>query len=208
MSSVPDTIKNIVFDFGGVIINIDFNRAFEAFSHVGCSDVKEAWKKAWTSGLLTRFEKGDMAPDAFRKEMAVICGNEMDAATFDAAWNAMLLDIPESRVRLIERLKKRYRVFLLSNTNQIHYDNYSSLAEPYGYPVIDDLFHGAWFSFRMGLVKPDVAIYQALLEKEQLIPAETLFVDDLAENVAGAEKAGMAGLHIQPGTLTEGFADY
>jgi putative hydrolase of the HAD superfamily len=140
--------------------------------------------------------------------MNELSGVVMKMEEFDHAWNAMLLDIPEERVRLIEQLKKKYRVYLLSNTNQIHYDAYSGILTGYGYPKLDDLFHGAWFSFRMGKIKPDPAIYSEVIEKEGILASETLFIDDLALNVEGAQTAGIAGLCITPGTLTEVFAEF
>lgn len=207
MSRVPGNVKNLIFDFGGVIINIDFENAFNAFVSAGVPHVKEVWKKALSTGLLYEFEKGKLTPAAFRNEMNVLSGVYLTTEEFDRAWNAMLLDIPEERVRLIEKLKKNYRVFLLSNTNQIHYDDYSGMLAGYGYKKLDDLFHGAWFSFRMEKLKPDRAIYNEVVEKEGLVPTETLFVDDLQVNVDGAVSAGLKGLCIAPGTLSGHFSD-
>jgi glucose-1-phosphatase len=208
MSPVPEGVKNLIFDFGGIIINIDFTRTFNAFSTLGIKDVNNVWQQIVTSGLLNEFERGLHCPDDFRKKMNVIAGLKISDEVFDNAWNSMLLDIPVKRVRLIEHLKKKYKVYLLSNTNEIHYKNYSALLKGYGYNKLDDLFDGAWFSFRMGKLKPEVDIFEEVLKKENLIPSETMFIDDLQANVNGAERTGIKGLCIDPGTLCDFFSDF
>ena len=208
MSPVPDSVKNLIFDFGGVIINIDFERTFNAFTALGIADVKGVWERVVSSGLLSEFERGLHKPVDFRKIMNSLTGLKLTDKVFDKAWNSMLLDIPSGRVKLIEVLKKKYKVFLLSNTNEIHYLSYSTILQEYGYNKLDDLFDGAWFSFRMGMLKPGVGIYKEVLNKESLIPSETMFIDDSQANVIGAENAGMKGLCIKPGTLTEIFTDF
>ena len=208
MRPVPDGVKNLIFDFGGVIINIDFNRTFDAFTALGITDVRGVWKQVLSSGLLYDMEKGLYSPYEFRKKMCTATGIHVTDDVFDKAWNSMLLDIPGDRVRLIEKLKKKYRVFLLSNTNEIHYNCYCGLLKPYGYEYLDDLFDSAYFSFRMGKLKPGTDIFEEVISKEKLNPAETLFIDDMQENVFGAEKAGLKGLFINPGTLTEIFSGF
>jgi len=208
MRPVDENIKNLIFDFGGVIINIDFNLTFNAFSELGVADVATVWKKSVASGLMADFEKGNISPGEFRKKMDEFTGLGLSEAEFDKAWNSMILDVPLERVKLIERLKKNYRIYLLSNTNKIHYDYYFSVIENSGYKKIDDLFNRAFFSFRMGKVKPDLTIFNEVLEKERLVARETLFIDDIQENISGAEKAGIKGLLINPGTLTEIFSEF
>lgn len=208
MSPVPEGIKNLIFDFGGVIINIDFNRTFDAFTALGITDVKDVWSQVVSSDLLSEFERGLHNPVEFRKKMNSLTGLKIPDNVFDKAWNSMLLDIPVKRVRLIEDLKKNYKIFLLSNTNEIHYICYSTQLRDHGYKKLDDLFDGAWFSFRMGMLKPGVDIFNEVLKKERIVPSETLFIDDLQVNVDGAEKAGMKGLCIKPGTLIEIFTDF
>lgn len=200
-------IKNLIFDFGGIIINIDFALTYKAFEALGVANTESLIIRAIQLGFFGKFERGEISPWEFRSELCRLAEIEVSDAEFDKAWNTMLLDIPEERVRIIERLSKKYRIFLLSNTNQIHYDNYVSRIQPYGYNRIDDLFEKAWFSFKIGLAKPDRDIFDFVLNEKNLNPQECLFVDDMPENIAGAEMTGMKTLCISPGTFISHFSE-
>ena len=113
----------------------------------------------------------------------------------------MLLDIPPERIRLLESLKIRYRIFLLSNSNEIHYHSYlSRFREKFGYEDFDSLFEKAYFSFRLKLQKPDPAIFKLVLANHSLNPVETLFIDDSPQHVEAARNLMIQGLLLDPGT--------
>lgn len=201
ISVVMQEIKNIIFDLGGVILNIDPQLTFDALKKLGMNgsfqDEKDAMKYFFD------LEKGHSTPVAFRGFIRKMIGDEIDDQDIDAAWTAMLLDIPADRIRYIEGLRKDYRVFLLSNTNEIHRLKFHRIfEESFGYSF-DQLFERNHYSHEMGLRKPDPEIFKVVLNENNLISSETLFIDDIQENVQAAESVGMRGLNILPGTLLE-----
>lgn len=195
-----DKIKNLVFDFGGVLINIDFSLSIKAFQEAGIGEIEQVLFMANQNQLLLKLEKGEISPYEFRDTLRKITGVLLSDETIDRAWNALLLDIPEPRMRLLERLRKKYRIFLLSNTNKIHYDYYRArLEEVYGYASFNDLFEKAFFSFEMGKAKPDAEIYLQAASDGKFRPEETLFIDDLERNTKGAEKVGYHTYYLKDG---------
>lgn len=198
-------IKNIIFDFGGVIIDIDFNLTYAEFKNKGIENIELVVEKAYKNGLFAQFEKGIISPDIFRDELDKISGKSLPVNEFNEAWNALLLDIPVERIQLLEKLKKNYNIFLLSNTNIIHYQNYINRLYPFGYKSFNELFHYAYFSHEISMIKPDVEIYNYVLNQQKLKASETLFVDDLEINCKGAERVGVKSLNIKPGRVLDYF---
>lgn len=200
----PESVRNIIFDFGGVICNIDFSLTIEKFKAFGPpapeNDLPEAEVNRRFYEVMEALETGKIPPEEFRRRIREHYKGRPSDEKIDAAWNALLLDIPEPRIRLLEQIRTTYRIFLLSNSNQIHYDHYlAPFQERFGYTDFDGLFEKAWFSFRMGMKKPDREIYEYVLSAHGLVPAETLFIDDLPVNVQAAVDAGMQGYVLKPG---------
>ncbi len=202
------TIRNIIFDLGGVILNIDPQLTVEAFRNLGWSDLYDPGNMNLTKELFFNFERGDSSPEAFRDRIRQRIEIKREDAEIDEAWSAMILDIPAERVRYLEELKKSYRIFLLSNTNEIHRIKFHRTFEAsFGYSFYD-LFEHSFYSHEMGMRKPDPQIYLKALNEAGIVPGETLFIDDMEVNVEVAISTGMKGLHIQPGTLLEKLPDY
>ena len=190
-------IRNIIFDFGGVLCNIDVERTKQAFLDLGQKRFDTGQSITRTTGLFEALETGTIGPGEFRDHVRKMFDHPVSDEEIDTAWNALLLDFPEPRVRLLEALKGRYRIFLLSNSNVIHYDSYSAqFARQYGYPNLDALFEKAWFSYRIGLKKPDREIFEFVLHDGGLDPSETLFIDDTLIHVEGARTAGLHAWHL------------
>lgn len=134
-------IKNIVFDFGGVIINIDFQNAINEFVRLGISNFDEYYSKFTQNKLFEDLERGNISPEDFRKILKESFDKPVSDEQINNAWNALLLDIPPHRIKLLEEVKKNYRIFLLSNSNIIHYDDYVEvLRNNFGYNDFSDLF--------------------------------------------------------------------
>ena len=113
------------------------------------------------------------------------------------AWNAIILTMPEHRIRLLEQVRKNYRIFLLSNTNVIHYEVYTKqLRDVFGYKGFNELFEKAYLSFQIGMKKPDLEFFELVLSENKLNASETLFIDDSIQQVQGAEKAGLITYHL------------
>lgn len=192
-------IQNIIFDFGGVILNIDHEKLNRAFQNLHIADFGQRYSQAVQSDLFSRLETGEISPDTFRNALRELCGLTLSDEVLDETWNAILLDIPVSRLELLSRLKSRYRIFLLSNTNRIHYDAYLQTLQQAGpYRDFEDIFEKAWFSFRMGMRKPNREIYLQALQEAGLDPAHTLFIDDSLQNIHAAETCGLQTFWLKP----------
>ncbi len=192
--------RNIIFDFGGVICNIDPDRTFQALKSLGSVTSLGSLQSKMTRDLYEKLELGLITGTEFTESVRVLLGKHVSHDRIRDTWNAMILDIPASRILLIERLKRDHRIFLLSNTNEIHYHYFlHSFRERFGYSDFDELFEKVYFSYRLKMKKPDPAIFRFVLEDSGLVAAETLFIDDSVENILGAKSTGMAGLHLKNG---------
>lgn len=201
-----DSIKNIIFDLGGVLLNIEPSITGKILEEMGVKNMGEVHKKLVESKLYQRFDTGECSPACFRKEIRQACGINLTNQQVDDAWNALLLDFPPHRVSLLHSLKQNYRLFLLSNTNSIHYDSYTQAFQVLHGEEMPDLFERMFLSFEMGVHKPDVAIYNMALDTGSLIAKETLFIDDLLTNAEAATNSGMAAFHLKEGMdVTELF---
>ncbi len=192
-------IENIIFDFGGVIIDIDPMMTVKALEKLGFRDIERLKTKDFYEKVIYKFEKGIDTPAVFRDKLRNYLQMNLTDAQLDEAWNALIFDIPAERIRIIEQVKKHYPVYLLSNSNVIHYDLYvRDLQLRFGYRTFDELFHKAWFSFNLHLAKPHEEIYEFVIHHHQLTPEKTLFIDDRIENIEGARKTGLKTLHLAP----------
>jgi len=197
------SIHNIIFDLGGVILNINPQLTVEAFRKLGWNDFYEENNKMLTKDLFFNLEKGSFTPEAFRDNVRRRIGIDINDAEIDAAWGAMILNIPADRVIYLLELKKNYNLYLLSNTNEIHRIKFhKNFKADFGYSFYD-LFRHNFYSHEMGMRKPNPQIYIQALTEADLIPEETLFIDDMEENIEAAKTTGMKVLHILPGTLLE-----
>ena len=194
------SFKNIIFDFGGVIIPVDPMAFAGGLMNLGCTDVLSLHEFFIREQVYTRFEKGEMSPAEFRMMLRSGLNDHVTDKQLDQAWNLIIGEIPQHRVKFLEALKPKYRTFLLSNTNKIHYDFYQAqFSETYGYPSLDDLFEKAYYSFQLKLYKPDPAIFEFVLRDRGLKPEETLFVDDYLSNIEAAKKLGLQTIHLEDG---------
>ena len=201
-------IRNIIFDLGGVILNINPQLTVDEFRALGWGDFYAENKQSLARELFYQLEKGASSPAAFREAVREQIKGDLADSAIDRAWSAMILEIPADRVRYLEELKKSYRLFLLSNTNEIHRIKFhEDFKKTFGYSLYD-LFERNFYSHEMGLRKPNPEIYNQALKEAGLIAEETLFIDDMIENTEAAKSTGMKVMHIQPGTLLERLPAY
>src|ERR1700761_3586097 len=195
-------IKNIIFDLGGVIINLDNKRTEEALTKLGAKDFKQHFGHGHAASFFKEYEVGRITDQAFGRGVREMLGqNETisDQAIIDG-WNALLLDFPPERIQLIKELGKRYRIFLFSNTNALHLAALRAIyTKTFGTGSLEDFFEKTYYSHLLGMRKPDRESYQYILKENGLEGTETLFVDDAIINVEGAEQAGLKGLYLRPG---------
>ncbi len=192
-------IKNIIFDLGGIFIEIHFPKTENAFKSLGVANWSQFYTQSSASALFEKLETGKINPeefyDGFRKESGV---NLTDQQIRDA-WNAMLGTFPPERLQWLQEVGRKYNIYLFSNTNRIHYIAFQKIfRESTGKQNFDDYFIKAHYSHELGLRKPYPSSYTKLLEIEKLKPDETLFIDDTAKNIEGAKEAGLQTILLLP----------
>jgi putative hydrolase of the HAD superfamily len=199
-------MKNIIFDLGGVILNLDFQKTIRAFSELSGKPFEAIYTQARQEPIIDAFETGAIPAAEFREGIGRLLGKPLSDTDFDAAWNAMLLDFPPERVQLIESLASQTRVFLLSNTNEIHKvccDAIFAATFPEK-PGLEHLFEKAYFSHTLRHRKPHAAAFQHILDAHSLDPANTLFIDDTLQHVEGAQHVGLKAIHLSgTGTILD-----
>jgi epoxide hydrolase-like predicted phosphatase len=191
-------IKNIIFDLGGVFLNIDFQLTNQAFIDLGVIQFNEMFTQHFSNPLFELLETGKINEEefytAFRKESKTNLNNEQ----IKQAWNALLLDFPKERIDWLKSISKKYRIFLFSNTNQIHYDSFIEKFEmQHPGENFDSLFIKAYYSQNLGLRKPYPESFQAILDEQGLQANETLFIDDTIKNVEAAQELGLQTIHLK-----------
>lgn len=193
-------IKNIIFDLGGVLLNLDIQKTADAFAQMGVKEFRKLFALGHAASFFKEYEVGSITDDQFIDALQNLAGQPSDRSAVIAGWNAMLGDFPAERIELLIQLKQKYRLFLFSNTNAIHLASFQqTYSHAFSGSLLDDLFEKAWYSHNIRLRKPDVKAFEYVLSDKQLLPHETLFIDDALVNVEGARAAGIQGLHLEPG---------
>lgn len=183
------SIKNIIFDLGGVIIDIEPERSLKAFQrlvpHLNGMNV-------YGHRLFHELETGDITADDFRQQLRNELAIDLDDAAIDSCLHEMLGEIPVERIRVLEKMKQRFQTLLLSNTNSIHYDAISKyIQNKHKAPSLELFFHNAYFSHISGLRKPDIRIFELVISENNLVPGETLYLDDMEEHLKSARSLGI-----------------
>jgi len=195
---MKEPIKNILFDLGGVFLNIDFQLTNQAFIELGVPHFNEMFTQHFSNPLFELLETGKIGEaefyDLFRQESKTNLTNEQ----IKSAWNALLLDFPKERIDWLEKISNKYRIFLFSNTNQIHHDYFiKDFANQFGGKNFDAFFEKAYYSQFLGLRKPYPESFQAILNEQGLQASETLFIDDTIKNIEAAEALGLQTVHLK-----------
>jgi glucose-1-phosphatase len=200
-----NTVSAVILDLGGVILNLDYNRTKTAFANLGVRDFDAYYTQFKGSPLFDDLETGKVSRGAFFDALRERSGLALTDDRITAAWNAMLLDFPPERVEYLKVLRKRYRLFLLSNTNEIHHEAFQRIFRGSQGSTLDDLFDKAYYSHLIGARKPDAEAFRTILEEQGLKASETIFVDDTESNVGGAQELGIQTIHLQAPMRLEGL---
>jgi glucose-1-phosphatase len=185
--------KNIIFDLGGVLLDIDYLRCERAFETLGCTNFREIYSQARQTPLFDDFETGRISQDDFFIRVKELSGlNNISSEEIKNSWNAMLIGFSEEKFQLLKKTKERYKLFLLSNTNETHIEAFKKLIEKVC-PIneFESLFERIYYSNTMGLRKPHAECFMKVLEENKLMPAETIFIDDSKQHVEGALQTGL-----------------
>jgi len=190
-------IKNIIFDLGAVILNIDFQLSAKAFKKLGIYDFESLYSRATQNMLFVNMEKGLISPNTFRNTLRKLSNLPLKDEEIDNAWNALILDFPPTRLKLIKNISENYRIFLLSNTNEIHYDFYQAdLRDNHNIDGLESIFEKTYFSHKLAMRKPDVDIYEFALKDAGIIAEETIFIDDSEQNIEAANNLSIKTIFI------------
>jgi len=180
-------------------MDIDVKQTLNAFSKLGLKNIHEYFGHGFAASFFSDHEAGRISDEEFLKEIKNLLNTEVSQSELTDAWNALLLRFPPERIALLKELKSRYRLFLFSNTNAIHYKKFSEIYRNAFHGELEALFEKAYFSHDLGHRKPDLGGYGQIIRENHLDPKLTLFVDDALMNVEGAIKAGLKGLYLPEG---------
>ena len=186
-------IKNIILDYGNVIFMIDFGKSQLAFTQLGISNVDKIFAHSGQIKIFDDFDKGLISASQFRDEVRNLTGKfDLTDEQIDEAWNQLLIGVPEGKHELLLALKEKYRTFLLSNNNEIHYEYcMNHIYDKYGVEDNAIFFEETYYSHNMGMRKPNVDIFEYVLKEQDLVPEETLFIDDSPQHLATAKSLGI-----------------
>jgi putative hydrolase of the HAD superfamily len=196
--------ENIIFDLGGVLLNIDYDKTEKAFEDLGFSGFTTMYNQFAANALFENLETGKITPDRFYEELLLVSGKQVSRQQVWDAWNAMLLDFRETSLALLEKLSVDHRLYLLSNTNAIHHEAFMKIFEGIRPGRnFDSYFTKAYYSHDVGLRKPGREVFDFVLQDAGLNAASTLFIDDSFNNIDGAKKAGLLTKLLLPGETIE-----
>ena len=201
-------VKNIIFDLGGVLINLNYQLTRKAFEELGVQDFDAFYTQHAANPLFENLEVGAIEPEAFYEALREATGLTLSNDQLETAWNAMLLDFPVERLQWLDQIKNKYNIYLFSNTNAIHYKAFTSIYAQTA-PLIglntdfNHFFKTAYYSHTLGQRKPELAAFEAVIQDAKLDPAQTLFIDDTISNIEGAQKAGLQTIFLSGGLTVQ-----
>ncbi len=199
-------IKNIIFDLGGIFIDIHFNKTEEAFLQLGVRNFHELYNQHHASHLFELLETGKINADEFCRSFCETAKIKLSNRQVTEAWNAMLGDFPPEKLEWLQGIKHRYNIFLFSNTNKIHYDAFTEIyRKQTGMKSFDTYFIKAYYSHTLGFRKPYPGSFLMIMDEQHLLPGETLFIDDTLKNIEGAKQAGLQTIHLSPPAAVTGL---
>jgi len=191
-------ISTLIFDFGGVLIDLDMNQSILNFKKLGVENVENYLSNFGQSGFFMQLEKGKISAEEFRSEIRKMTTNTITDKEIDDAWNAFLVRIPSEKLDIVYQLRKKFRVIMLSNTNAIHFPYAERTFFSYKNRGIDEYFDKCYRSYDMKMAKPDAEIFEAILSQEQVAPNQCLLLDDGPKNIEQAQKLGFQTYFVDP----------
>ncbi|MFD1551722.1 HAD family phosphatase [Putridiphycobacter roseus] len=197
----------IIFDLGGVILNIDYQKTTQAFKGLGVKNFDKLYSQSQQNGTFDKLETGKMGAEEFYKTLNKETGLELKHSEIETAWNAMLLDLPSHRIELLKKISKEIPIFLLSNTNEIHLKAFRKMIkDSFGEEhLLESTFSKTYYSHLIQARKPNRAAFDIIIHEQGLNPSKTLFIDDSLQHIEGAEKIGLQTVHLVGKDISEIF---
>ena len=196
-------IRNIIFDLGGVLLNIDPKKTIEAFGKLGMKQLVGDKGLSYDHDIFYMMEQGQITSDEFRYGVIELLPQKVSFQEIDDAWTAMLLDFPAVRVEIVKNLRKDFKIYLFSNTNAIHVEKFHSNFRNQHRFEVSSLFERDFYSNEIGYRKPSPESYQEIIKLSGINPEESLFIDDSFPNVESATASGLKGFWLEPGQKVE-----
>jgi putative hydrolase of the HAD superfamily len=185
-------IKNIIFDLGMVILNVDYQNTLDAFKKLGVHNIDDLYAQSHQAPVFDQLERGEISGVDFCNYMEGFIPKKVGEEAIVVAWNAMLGNLPWERLDLLRRIKLYYRLFLLSNTNTIHFAAWQTIVKKEcGFEGLSDIFEKEYYSHQLGMRKPEIEIFDHVLKENGLDKRATLFIDDSLQHIKGAANAGI-----------------
>ncbi|RYY66345.1 MAG: HAD family phosphatase [Chitinophagaceae bacterium] len=197
-------LKNIIFDLGGVLLDIDYSKTKHSFQELGFTNFDEMYSQYTADPLFSNLETGKASNEEFLAAMVKAGENRISSEQVSLAWNAMLLNFRISSLDFLDTLSQKFRLYLLSNTNAIHLEAFSQIfLKETGKASLDSYFTKAYYSNKIGYRKPNEDIFEFVLKDAGIAASETLFIDDSYNNIETAEKMGFKTHLLKPGEKIE-----
>jgi len=198
--SNPQNFKNILFDLGGVILDINVQATLKQFYELGFPAELMQYPESMSTDLFFKYQTGKLDTEQFRNAIRKSARVDMSDQAFDAAWNAMLVRIPEERTVLLRRLSERYPLYMLSNTSALHVEVFEPMYERTAGVSMHEVFTKIYYSHEIGWHKPDHEAWEHVINDAGIRPEETLFLDDNIHNIKASQELGFRAIHIHERT--------
>lgn len=190
-------IKNIIFDLGGVILNIDYNKTIAAFEQLGIPNFETLYTQAKQTKVFDHYETGKIDSTRFVNHLKTMLPHPISKKEIIKAWNAMLGDLPSERLEFLSAVNTAYNTALLSNTNPLHLGFFHDhLRHVHNQESLQPYFDGVYFSSDIGFRKPNTEAFIYVCKQHDYDPSQTLFIDDSLQHVEGAQRAGLQSIHL------------
>jgi putative hydrolase of the HAD superfamily len=198
--------ENVIFDLGGVLLDISYQRTEDAFVAMGIENFRDLYSQAQQTSLFNDLEEGKISPTDFRNELRNLSGLDLKDSEIDYAWNAMLGRMPQHRIESLEELKNKFKLYLLSNTNEIHIPAFKEIMKRDGLlERFEACFEKTYYSSEIGRRKPNKEAFDFVCQTNGLDKSKTAFIDDSIQHVEGARAAGLKANHLEEGMEFSSF---
>ncbi len=200
-----DNINTIIFDLGGVVLDIDYQLTQTAFEDLGATNFQEHYTQAAQNGLFDDYEIGKISSAHFINKVLEFMPVGTEPNKVVHAWNAMIKEIPAENLELLKRLRQSYQIIALSNTNALHIEYFEGKLRKHGENLkLADFFNHAYYSSELGKRKPHPETFQYVCDTHQLDKSKTLFIDDTIRHIEGAKTCGLNTFHFTDGAYNLG----
>lgn len=200
-----DTFETIIFDLGGVILNLDYQLTIEAFKKLGMDNFEEMYSQAQQSNLFDNFETGKISAQHFINQLLPYLPQGVSPNKVVHAWNAMILDFPIHRLNLLDQLRRKHKIYLLSNTNEIHLQAVERSLAKTTDRSLSSYFDKVYLSHEIQMRKPHGEIFEYVCQDQKLDPTKTIFIDDTIGHINGASRYGLQTHHLEKVKTIEDF---